>query len=116
MPRYFTATVLLEEAWPLDVDRIARALVDRYPNIGKVDALPGQAAGETGLLTIDHAQVVLQSISSPMIEEEARPQLRVLRTWDPDPAFAQHKAQITVTCGGRLPGVDGGKAFDKGLR
>lgn len=111
MPRYFTATVLLEEPWPLDIDRIARALVDRYPNIGKVDALPGQATGETGLLTIDHAQVVLQSISSPMTEEEARPQLRVLRTWDPDPAFAMHQAQITVTCGGRLPGVDGGKAF-----
>ena len=29
MPRYFTATVLLEDAWPLDIDRIARALVDR---------------------------------------------------------------------------------------
>ena len=110
MLRSFTATLLLDQSWPLDVDHVARALIDRFPTIGKIDSLPGQSE-ETGLLTIDHAQIVLQASETPIDTETAFPPLRVLRTWDPALAVDAHNAQISVSCGGRLPGLEGGLAY-----
>lgn len=111
MSRFFSATLLIQRPWPLDMDRIAAALRDRFPAIGEIDALPGQGDGDGGLLTIDHAQVVLQSSDARVEEADLLPPLKILRTWNPMPALRQHHAQITVTCGGGLPGLEGALAY-----
>ena len=111
MPRYFSATLLLDAEWPMDIDLVAQSLTQRFPQIGDVDALPGQAEGDTGLLTIEGAQIVLQSSAGAIAAEDAFPKLKVLRTWDPMPAFHRHAAHITVSCGGRLPGIEGAQAY-----
>ena len=110
-PRYLAATLLLDRPWSLDVDRLAKRLKNRFPGLGSVDALPGQTAGDTGLLMIDRARVVLQSIDNAIEPDAAVPPLKILRTWDPGAALEVHKAQISVSCGGRLPGIEGAQAY-----
>ena len=111
MQRYLSATLLLRRPWPLDMDRVATALSRRFPTIGTVDALPGQSARDGGVLTIDHAQVVLQSVDERVEEDAYLPPLKILRTWNPMPAVRRHQAQLTISCGGRLPGMDGAFAY-----
>lgn len=112
MSRYFTATLLLRTPWPLDIDRIARTLAQRFPGIGAVDALPGRAGeGDGALLTIDEAQVVLESHDHQLASADLFPQLKILRTWDPTPALRRHQAHLTVTAGGSLDGIEGAVAY-----
>ena len=111
MSRYFSASILLERPWPLDMDRIARAVSERFPEIGEVDAVAGQGDADSGVLTIDHAQVVLQSADERVTEEAYRPPLKILRAWDPAPAVRRHRAHLRISCGGRLSGLDGALAY-----
>ena len=111
MSRYFSASILLERPWPLDMDRIARAISDRFPEIGEIDAVFGQADADTGVLTIDHAQVVLRSTDDRVGEDAYVPPLRILRAWDPWPAIRCHNAHLRISCGGRLSGLEGALAY-----
>ncbi len=112
MSRYFTATLLLRSPWPLDIDRIARTLAQRFPGIGAVDALPGNTGeGDSALLTIDHANVVIESHDHPVERGDILPPLKILRTWNPTPAQRSHQAHLTITCGGNLAGLEGALAY-----
>lgn len=111
MPRSFTATLLLEREWLPDLDVLADTVASRFPGIGRIGVLPGSRPGDTGHLTIDKAQVALDYHPQPVPAEQAQPPLKIGRRWDPDPAFRRHAAQVSVTCGGDLPGVEGAKAY-----
>ena len=112
MPRQFSATILMQRPWPLDVDALASHVRARFPQIGLVEAMPGQVPNrEAGLLTIDGGKVVIMCIPSPLPKEALFAPLKTLRVWEPEPAIAKHYAHIIVSCGGDLPGVDGAKAY-----
>lgn len=112
MSRHFTATILLNEPWPLDVDTVAAAVEDLYPEIGRVEAMPGQSAGlDSGLLRIDGGHVVLTSVPHPVPHHEMTPDQDSLRSWDPSSALRGHRAHLEVSCGGRLPGLEGAEAY-----
>ena len=111
MSRHFTATVLLEQYWPLDIDALASAVRKRFPEIGEVEGVAGQAEGmDSGLLRIEGGNVVVTSIASALPVDQLSPQLKVLRGWDSAPALLRQRAQITISCGGRLPGLEGAEA------
>lgn len=111
MARYFTATILLQQAWKMDVDAISQAIVDQFPRIGRVEALPGQAEGESGVVTIDEASIILVSEPTRVDLDRLAPPTIPAQRWNPDAAIENHAARLTVSCGGRLRGVDGAKAY-----
>ena len=110
MPGQFLATLLFERPWWVDMDRIAAAVRRRFPTIGAVDVVAGSAAGDGGVLSIDHCPVVLQSADRPLAHDAYLPPLKILRTWNPMPAIRRHRAQLTISCGGDLPGLQGALA------
>ena len=112
MPRQFNATILMKRPWPLDIDALVDHVRDRFPQIGAVAVLPGQQANrEAGLMTIDDAKIVVMSVHAPVPHDRLFPALKTLRVWDPEPVVRKHFAQVTISCGGELPGVDGAKAY-----
>jgi hypothetical protein len=113
VPRQFAATILLDDIWSMDVEQIATAVQTRFPQIGTIEAVPGQAdEAQSGILLIDGANVVLQDVAHPFPASELSPGLKVLKTWDAGQAIRTHKAHLTVTCGGdALKGVEGAKAY-----
>ncbi len=112
MSRHFTATILLERPWPLDIDAVGAAVEEHYPEIGRIESVPGQASGlDSGLLRIDGGHVVLTSDPQPVPGEQLSPELKLLRSWDPAPAIRSHQAHLTISCGGRLPGLEGAEAY-----
>jgi len=112
MSRHFTATVLLERPWPIDADRIARALTRQFPRIGVIDATPGQSTTrDSAVITIDGANIVLVSVDEPVPGSELKAPAEVLRTWNPQPALRTHQAWISVTAGGRMPGLEGAVSY-----
>ncbi|MGD1924104.1 MAG: hypothetical protein ACFB03_07915 [Paracoccaceae bacterium] len=112
MSRHFSATLLLDRPWQLNIDAIATALRSLFPQIGDVDSVPGQAADQdAGVLIIEGATVVVQSVSAPIDPDELTPPLRPLRAEGADAAAAQHTAQVVITAGGALPGLEGGEAY-----
>lgn len=112
MPRHFSATILMQRPWALDIDALADTVRQRFPQIGTVEAMPGQVPNrEAGLLTIDGGKVVVMCLHAPVPNDQLFPPLRTLRVWDPEPAISAHNAHVIVSCGGDLPGVDGAKAY-----
>ena len=111
MSRHFTATILLDRPWKLDIDRLAGALRKRFPRIGTVAATSGQGRGDAGVLTLDGAQIVVESTPGRAPVDRMRPDLNTLRFWDPSEALDRHAARLTISCGGELPGLDGAEAY-----
>ncbi len=111
MSRTFEAILLLGEPFALDVDAIAQAARELFPQIGTIKAGTGNGRDE-GLLTIDSAQVSLMYTGLPVLASELSPALNTLRTWNPDEVIREHRAQLIVSCGGSsLNGLDGAKAY-----
>ena len=111
MSRHFTATILLERPWPLDIDALACAVRTQFPQIGTIEAVPGQAGDrDTGVLTLDGAQIVIQSHDRGS-HDEMRPPLKTLKVWDPSRALRRHRARLSISCGGSMPGLLGAKAY-----
>ncbi len=112
MSRHFSATILLEAPWPLDVDELAGAVRERFPQIGVVEPVPGQAdARESAVLTLDGAQIVIELAQTPFPAAETTPPLETVQAWDPAPALRAHRARLSVTCGGSMPGIISAKSY-----
>lgn len=112
MSRHFTAFLLLEKPVDLDVDTLAHAVMDRFPQIGLVEPVVGQVGvRSSGVLRIEGGHVVVTVTRQPFPEEEFFPDLQVLRAWDPVPALAGHEAYLTISCGGGLDGIEGAEAY-----
>ena len=112
MPRHFSIAILLEEEWPLDIDAVGAAMRQQFPQIGEIDALPGQVPGhQSGLVRIDGGHVVISSSPERFPEDLVEPPLQVMRSWKPERALRDHKAHLLVSCGGDLPGLEGAKAY-----
>ena len=112
MSRHFSAILLLDQHWKLNVDAIATALRTLYPGIGEIDPVPGQAEDEdAGVLIVDGATVVLQSHPAPVPQEQLNAPLRTLRAGGAEEAVARHTAHITISAGGALPGLEGAEAY-----
>ena len=112
MPRHFSIAILLQEEWPLDIDAIGAALRRRFPQIGAIDAVPGQVPGhQSGIVRIDGGHVVISSSPEPFPEDMIEPPLKVMRSWRPERTIKEHKAHLLISCGGDLPGLEGAKAY-----
>ncbi|MEM9061980.1 MAG: hypothetical protein AAGD13_16080 [Pseudomonadota bacterium] len=112
MSRHFSATLLLDRPWRLNIDAVATALRSLFPQIGEVDSVPGQAADEdAGVLIIEGATVVVQSVDAPVDSADLTPPLRPLRAEGADAAATQHSSHVIITAGGALPGLEGGEAY-----
>lgn len=112
MSRHFSAILLLDRVVPLDIKGIARAVEQQFPEIGEIEAVAGHyGQGESGLLRIEGAHVVLTLTAQPLPREEVDPPLKVLRSWNPEAALSHQKAYLTVSCGGGLEGLEGAEAY-----
>lgn len=112
MTRHFSAVVLLDSAWPIDIDAIAASVRARYGSIGHVDAIPGQSdTTVAGLIRIDGANVVVTATNARIDMHDLSPHLKVMRHWNPAEALARHTSSITISCGGGLPGLEGAEAY-----
>ena len=112
MPRHFSAAVLLKHEWPLDIDAIGAALRQQFPQIGTVDAIPGQVPGhQSGLIRIDGGHIVVSTTAERFPESQIDAPLKVMRSWNPKRAIEGHTAHLLISCGGGLPGLDGAKAY-----
>jgi len=111
MSRQFTASILLESARALDVDRLAEAVMARFPAIGAVDGVPGQKGAQSGVLAMDGTSVVVQAVARRVTPDTLTPPREVLRMWDPLGAVNGHRAHVTISCGGRLPGLEGAARY-----
>ena len=112
MSRHFTANVLLERPWDLNINAIASALRSLFPEIGEVDSIPGQSDGDdAGVLVIEGATIVVQSVRHPLPVESMTPPLRPLRAAGADDIAARHRAHLIVSAGGALPGLEGAEAY-----
>lgn len=111
MPVQFTAHLLLQRPWALDIEALARHLRQTYPEIGAIDAVPG-ANGAAGLLTIDNGMVVVMTMAGRLPEAQLWPPFQTLANWAPHKAVADHAAHLVVACGGdNIPGREGACAF-----
>lgn len=112
MSRQFTAVLLLDRAMGIDVDLLAQAVMLHFPQIGLVEPIMGQKGiGNSGLLRIEGGHVVVSASATPYPEAGLFPQLQVLRSWDPVEAVVDHKAHVTISCGGSLDGIVGAEAY-----
>ena len=112
MSRHFTANILLERPWDLNIDAIASALRSLFPEIGEVDSIPGQSDGDdAGVLIIEGATIIVQSVRRPFPLEDLTPPLRPLRAAGADDAAARHRAHLVISAGGALPGLEGAEAY-----
>ena len=112
MSRHFSANLLLERPWDLNIDAIASALRTLFPTIGAVDSVHGQADdSDAGVLIIEGATVVVQSFPKPVPAEDLTPELRPLRAGGADDAAKAHTAHLTISAGGALPGLEGAEAY-----
>lgn len=112
MSRHFSAVLLLERPWDLNIDAIAAALRTLFPAIGEVDSVPGQADDmDAGVLVVEGATVVIESIAAPHPEDAMMPPLRTLRAGGADEAARKHTAHLTISAGGALPGLEGAEAY-----
>ncbi len=112
MSRHFSASLLLERPWDLNIDAIASALRTLFPAIGDVDSVHGQADDtDAGVLIVEGATIVVQSFAHPMNAEDMTPALRPLRAGGAGEAATAHQAHITISAGGALPGLEGAEAY-----
>lgn len=112
MSRQFAASILLDEHWDLDLDALGTEIETRFPQVGDVEVFPGQNGGNpSGLVRIDGGNVVVTAFSGPVPGEQLSPQLSVMRQWDPSEVVANHRAHVMISCGGRLPGLEGAEAY-----
>lgn len=111
MSRQFTATILLEHPWMLDVDALAEAVAKRFPALGAVDGIQGQRGAHGGVLAMDGASVVIEAVAHRAPPDLIRPPQDILRDWDPKAAIDGHRAHIHISCGGRLQGLDGAMSY-----
>lgn len=112
MSRHFTATILLERPWDLNISAIAASLRSLFPEIGEVDSVPGQSDGDdAGVLVIEGATIVVQSVRHPYPIEDMTPPLRPLRAAGADDAAQRHRAHLVISAGGALPGLEGAEAY-----
>ncbi|MEM1160395.1 MAG: hypothetical protein AAGJ28_05635 [Pseudomonadota bacterium] len=112
MSTHFNASILMDRPWPIEIDVLADKLRERYPQIGNIDGIPGQSdQADSGVITIDGAQVVLESVDDRVPDATLFAPMKILRTWDPTPVIRTHMAHLTVSCGGRLPGLDGAESY-----
>lgn len=102
----FTATVLLERPWALDVGAVAAAVAERFPAIGRVEAAPGRS----GLL-IDGAEVAVRPAEGRIAAKRLVPPMRPVRVWDAEPAIRGHVGYVDISSGGKLLGLEGAEAF-----
>lgn len=112
MSRHFTATLLLETPWDLNIDAIAGALRTLFPAVGSVDSIPGQSMDtDAGVLVVEGATVVVQSIATPLPAEHLSPPMRPLRAKGAEEAIPAHRAHVVISAGGALPGLEGAEAY-----
>jgi hypothetical protein len=112
MSRHFSASLLLDRPWSLNVDAIASALRTLFPAIGEVDSVHGQADDtDAGVLIVEGATVVVQSFAQPLPAKDMTPALRPLRAGGADEAASSHAAHVTISAGGALPGLEGAEAY-----
>lgn len=112
MSRHFSASLLLERSWDLNIDAIASAVRTLFPAIGEVDSVHGQADGsDAGVLIIEGATVVVQSFPEILPTEDLTPALRPLRAGGAEEAANSHKAHVTISAGGALPDLEGAEAY-----
>lgn len=102
----FTATVLLERAWSPDSEAIAAAVAERFPAIGRVEAMPGRSG-----VRVDGAEVALRPGEGRIAANRLVPPMRPVRVWDAEPAIRGHVAYLDISCGGDLPGLEGSEAY-----
>lgn len=112
MSRQFAASVLLDEPWELDLDALGEQIESAFPQVGKVEVFPGQNGGNpSGLVRIDGGNVVVTALSVPVPKEQLSPKLKIMRHWDPSDVMSGHCAHILISCGGRLPGLEGAEVY-----
>ena len=112
MSRQFSATLLLDRPWSLNVDAIAAAMRTLYPSIGEVEALPDQFdEEERGAIAVEGATVILKTIDAPLGESDLNAPLKTLRAGGVEDAAASHRACLVVSASGDLPGLEGGEAY-----
>jgi hypothetical protein len=102
----FTATILLERPWAPDIEAVAAAMAERFPAIGRVEAVPARSA-----VRVDGAEVAFRPESGTIPENRLVPPMRPVRVWDPEPAISGHVAYLDISCGGDLPGLEGSEAY-----
>ncbi|MEM7745733.1 MAG: hypothetical protein AAF409_18695 [Pseudomonadota bacterium] len=106
-----TATVLLEQPVDLDIAAIAAAVSHRFPQIGHVKPGMGQyGPREVALLQIDGAHVAITLERWRCVPTDLTPDLRPVRGWNCKDAVEQHRARLTVSCGGQPAGLEWAKA------
>ncbi|MEM7189248.1 MAG: hypothetical protein AAF439_06525 [Pseudomonadota bacterium] len=112
MPSRFSVSILMDRSWPIKIDLIADRLRERFPQVGGVDGIPGQTdQADTGIITIDGAQILIESIDQRVPDDDLNPPMKILRPWDPKAVVRTHTAHLRVSCGGRLPGLEGAEAY-----
>ena len=111
MSRQFTAIVLLEDEWALDVEAVAATTRMRFPTIGRVDVRSSDGPEPSGAVTIDGAVVTLHQLPGRVPPERLNPPLKPVRSWDAEPAIRRHVGAIEISCGGALPGLEGAEAY-----
>ncbi|MEM6621742.1 MAG: hypothetical protein AAF674_05890 [Pseudomonadota bacterium] len=112
MSRRFTASILLEQPWPLNIDAIAAAVARRFPQVGRTEAVVGQSdVRDSALLRIDGGNIVITSEDVRCAPADEVPRMKMVRRWDGSRDLARHTAHVTVSCGGRLSDLAGVKAY-----
>lgn len=95
----------------MDVDRIADLAQNRFPALSMIDSVPGQAGDASGIIQIERLQAVLQLVTHKVSDRLWKPPGDVMRSWNPDAALKGHRAHLNISCGGRLPGLDGAQEY-----
>lgn len=98
MTHCFSAKLLLQQTWPLDIQAIARTISDIVPSIGKVDGVPGQT--DSAVLRLDDTQVVVQAIQRPLPHRSFVGNAEAFDAWMPQDILDGHRAYVSISCGG----------------
>ncbi|GMG84370.1 hypothetical protein LNKW23_35850 [Paralimibaculum aggregatum] len=109
----YSAEVLLDKPWRLDLDRVAGLLADQYPGIGTlgVSRIAGPEGQPAAALEIEGARVPFEVHRTKLAPAPLDPGLRAASSWDPEPALALHRTHLRISCTGLGSGPLWAKAY-----
>lgn len=109
--RRFAAVILVDEDWTPDVEAVAVTTAVRFPEIGRIEAVPAAGRDSPAAVAIDGALVTVRRLPGRVPADWLAPPLKPVRHWDPELPVRRHVGAVEISCGGELPGLEGAEAY-----
>ena len=101
MSHSFSATLLLRESWPLDIDTVVKTVSALVPDLERVECTTDEIdQAEAITLHLDDTEVVVHGLSQPVRPQKFSNAKQPYQAWIPQDLIDCHQAHFGISCGG----------------